>query len=103
MSTWQMLHPAMTLAHLGLLPMMLNARDPRPAREQFHSNYAHGGGWCPITGFRLMHDHTLAYPGDPPLTPRAQLQFRNELIVFYDYAWVAIIQPDRSFEVSRMD
>lgn len=100
---WEMLHPRMTRAHLGLLPEMLDDQDPRSAREQLNEAYAHGGGWDPFNGFRLTDKNGLAYPGDPTLKPIAQAKFRNELIVFYDCAWVAIIQPDRSFEVCRMD
>jgi hypothetical protein len=103
MMVWVMLDPRMTPEHLGLLPMMLSEDDPRPAKEQLNESYAHGGGWRPFAGFKLKADNTLTYPEDPPLKPLAQLQFRNELIVFYDSAWVAIIQEDRSFEVNRMD
>lgn len=103
MLDWEMLHPRMTMSHLGLLPDMISHHDPRPAKEQLDSNYQHGGGWSPMRGFTLQEDNSLTYPGDPPLPPRAQAKLREELIVFYDYAWVAVIQPDRSFEVCRMD
>jgi hypothetical protein len=103
MLTWQFLHPEMTPEHLGYLPSFLSEDDPRPAREQFDERYV--SGWNKFMGYRLGldGDHTLYYPGDPPLQPLAQCQFRDELIVFYQHAWVAIIQPDRSFEVARMD
>src|SRR5262245_45726439 len=100
---WIMLHPAMTLDHLGLLPDMLDLADPRPAREQFDANYQHGGGWHPQSGFVLSADAKMTYPGDPPLPPLAATYLRDELIVFYDCSYVAIIQPDRSFEICRMD
>jgi hypothetical protein len=103
MMVWVLLHPNMTPAHLGLLPGMLSLEDPRPAKEQFNERYAHGGGWSPFKGFTLHADNTLTYPQDPPLRPLAQLQFRDELIVFYDHAWVVIIQKDRCFEACRMD
>lgn len=103
MMTWELLHPNITPGHLGILPTMLNESDPRPAKDQFNENYAHGGGWDPFGGFELLEDNSLKYPGDPPLEPLAQLQFRNELIVFYEYSWVAIIHKDRYFEVCRMD
>jgi hypothetical protein len=82
---------------------MLDENDPRPAKDQFNERYAHGGGWHPMGGFKLNQDNSLKYPGDPPLKPVARLQFRNELIMFYDHAWVAIIHKDRYFEVCRMD
>jgi hypothetical protein len=103
MMVWVLLHPKMTPEHLGLLPQMLDDRDPRPAKDQFNVSYSHGGGWRPMKGFTLHADNTLTYPGDPPLKPLAQLQFRKELIVFYDHAWVAIIQESRYFEACRMD
>jgi len=42
-------------------------------------------------------------PGDPPFKPLAQAKLRDELIVLYEADFVAVIQPDRSFEVARMD
>jgi hypothetical protein len=103
MMVWELLHPNMTPEHLGLLPGMLDLDDPRPAKEQFNENYQHGGGWLPMKGHTLSERNWLHYPGDQPLRPLAQLQFRDELIIYYDSSFVAIIQPDRSFEVCRMD
>jgi hypothetical protein len=103
MTTWALLDPRVTPEHLGLLPMMLDTNDPRPAREQLDSNYQHGGGWRPFNGFKLRRDNALVYPGDPPTIPLAMTMLRDELIVFYESEWVAIIQPDRSFEVCRLD
>lgn len=100
---WTFLHPDMTREHLGLLPGMLDPSDPRPAREQFDANYQHGGGWFPTKGHVLSADNTLTYPGDPPLKPVAMTLLRDELILLYPYSFVAIIQPDRTFEVCRMD
>jgi hypothetical protein len=82
---------------------MLSEVDPRPAKEQFDSNYQHGGGWHPFPGFKLGTGISLHYPGDEPLEPLAMCEFRDELIVVYRFAWVAIIQRDQSFEVCRMD
>lgn len=103
MIVWELLHPHMSEEHLGLLPSMLDDRDPAPAREQFDRAYQHGGGWDPFNGFKLRPDNSLAYPGDPPTRPIAQCRLRDELIVLYEHEWVAIIQKDRSFEVCRMD
>lgn len=102
MLKWQMLHPQMTMAHLGLIPLWLLDVDKRPAREQLNEGYK-WGGWQPFEGFALGEDNSLSYPGDPPLQPLAQARLRDELIVFYRHAWVAVIQKDRSFEVCRMD
>lgn len=101
MQIWEFLDARMTPEHLGLIPYFLQDEDEASASEQFARNYI--GGWQAFPGFKLDDDNRLHYSGDPPLQPRAQTKLRDELIVFYDYAWVAIIQPDRSFEVCRMD
>lgn len=88
---------------LGFLPDMLREDDPRPAREQLDSGYRHGGGWDPFKGHELLANNAICYPGDPPLYPVAETKLRDELILLYEHDWVAIIQPDRSFEICRMD
>jgi hypothetical protein len=97
------LHPKATMDHVGIIPDMIRESDPRPAREQLHTGYSHGGGWHPFNGFTLNANDTLSYPGDPPVIPLAEIRLREERIVIYRHAWVAIIQPNRSFEVCRMD
>ena len=99
MVEFELLHPDVSL---GCVPSFLSDQDQSPAREQFNKNY-HFGGWRPFDGFELGPDNSLCYRGDPPLEPLAQYKLRDELIIFYSYAWVAIIQPDGSFEVCRMD
>jgi len=92
------------LSDLGFIPTFLSLNDPRPAKEQFDDNYQHGGGWRPIKGYTILNpDGYLLYPGDPVLKPIAEIVFRDETIRIYDYAIVCIVQPDGSFEVSRMD
>lgn len=94
---------------LGALPYMLSSDDPRPAREQFNERYGFAGGWRPFRYFTLGENNELIAPRDPeepdepPLFPVADGKLRDELILFYPHAWVAIVQPDRSFEVCRMD
>lgn len=88
---------------IGYLGDMLDDEDPRPAREQFNTAYAHGGGWQPFDGFTYMPDGSIQYPGDPPYKPRARAVLRDEVIIFYDHAWVLIAQPDGTFEIARMD
>jgi hypothetical protein len=90
------------MAMLGYIPGFLSEDDPRPAREQIDANYRHGGGWRPFKG----HTRTavgLRYPGDPPMALLATSRLRDEVIEFYDCQWLAIVQPDGSFEVCRMD
>jgi hypothetical protein len=110
---WTLVHPDMRPEHLGFLPSFLSEKDPRPAREQIASNYAHGGGWNPMKGFRYtprpMKDPrlwmlgTLKYPGDPPLVPRAMALLRKERLILYDHDFLMILQDDDSYEVSRVD
>lgn len=99
----QLLHPRATTEMAGLIPAWLNPLDPRSAKDQLDANYKHGGGWRPFKGFTLKANDAIAYPGDPDLPPILQMTLRNERIVMYPHAWVAIIQPDRSYEICRMD
>lgn len=92
------------LDHLGLIPGFFLDSDPRPAREQAAERYAHGGGWKPMRGFEFNPEtNCLEYPDDEPTRPLAEWMLRDERIVVFEHAWVAIIQPDGTFEVSRMD
>lgn len=89
--------------YLGYIPGFLSESDTRPAREQFNDGYAHGGGWMPFNGFRMHPNGNIQYPGDPETKLLAEAKLRDETIRVYEHAWVAIVQPDGSFEVSRMD
>lgn len=100
---WTFHNCRMTYADLGFLPLMLDVNSPLPAQEQLNSGYAHGGGFQPFTGFELLSDNTIKYPGDPVLFPLASCKLKDELIVFHPHSWVAIIQPNRSFVIARMD
>lgn len=89
---------------VGAIPYFLHNADPRPAREQFNERYAHGGGWMPMSGFKFDSEgQTLKYPGDPAYKPLAVGKLRDETIIVYQYAIVAIVQPSGAFEVARMD
>lgn len=92
----------------GLIPAFLSESDPAPACEQFRRNYAHGGGWGPMREWQLTDNDdwrkvTIRYPGDPPLRALGMIVLRTERIFIFPHAWVAIVQPDGRFEVSRMD
>jgi|SRR5215471_1888501 len=93
--------PRATLEHWGYIPLWLSDDDPRPAKEQLNSGYV--SGWRPFKGFTMNAQEALVYPGDPPQRPIAEIKLREERIILYPSAWVAIIQPDGSFEVCRMD
>lgn len=100
---WRQKHPKATPDMLGLIPDFVSEADPRPAKEQFHTAYAHGGGWNDFTGFAMLSDGNMQYPGDPPTRLLYETQLRDETIRVYEDAWVAIIQPDGSFVVSSLD
>lgn len=95
-------HPHATVQFMGYIPLWLNETNPADAKTQLNAGYQFGG-WDPMKGFTLDDKDRLHYPGDPPLEPRCEIQFRNERIVAYDHAIFAVIQPDKSFEACRMD
>jgi hypothetical protein len=104
MLKFTMKHPRMTKEALGFIPSFLDANDPRPAREQLHDNYTHGGGFTPFNGFDMtVTGNAINYPGDPPQPLLAEAKLRDEIIRVYDGAWVAVVQPDDSFVIARMD
>jgi hypothetical protein len=92
----------------GILPDLLSPLDPRSAAEQLQETYAHGGGWSPFARFAL-HDWqqpgqaTLAYPEDPPMREISRAKLRDETLILFECEWLAIVQPDGRFEVSRVD
>lgn len=89
---------------LGLIPEFLSETDPRPAAEQFHERYSHGGGWRPMKGWKMGPIGELMFDGDTEtLPPIAVATLRDEMICIHQSAWVSIRQLDGTFEVSRMD
>ena len=92
---------------MGAIPHFLHPDDPRPAREQFAANYSFGG-WSPMRGWKLTNVETVGgaracYPGDPPMRELSRGSLNDETIIMFQSAWVAVVQPDGSFEISRMD
>lgn len=98
---WIAKHPQAHPDMLGFIPNFLNEDDPRSVKEQFNSNYI--SGWNSFPGFTMLENGNMTYPGDPPMILLFETKLRNETIRFYQHEWVAILQPDGSFEVSRMD
>lgn len=94
---------------VGLIPTFLNYDDDRPVKEQIDTAYQHGGGWKHFDGFTLIHagskhdKYSIEYEGDSPNHELSRATLRDELLVFFEHAWLAIIQKDGSFEVSRLD
>jgi hypothetical protein len=95
-----------TNIHLcGLLPTFVRESDPRPAAVQINERYIHGG-WNSFKGFALREvggQYRLTYPEDPPRFELARAKLRDETIVLFQSDWVAVIQPDGSFDVARID
>ena len=93
----------------GLLPEFFSLDDPRPARDQLHEAYAHGGGVRPFDGFTVLGSRDdpeslrLSYPGDPELPALAYAHLRNELIVMFTYSWVAIFPLSGAPIITRCD
>lgn len=83
------------------IPYFLYEDDPRPAAEQFNSNYI--GGWSPFEGFVVHPDGSIQYPEDPVLPVLVWWKFRDEVIRIHVGSWVSITQPDGSVQISRMD
>jgi len=100
---WTFHHPLMTSEMLGYIPDFLSAHNPKPAVQQLHEAYRHGGGWHKFEGFKMLPNKDLSYPDDPPVRLLASCTLRDEEIRFYQHSWVAVVQKDGSFEVARMD
>ena len=113
MLSFSRLDPRVTDDHLGLIPAFFTENDPRPAIEQVNERYAHCGGWFDFKvgpkGFKTMDDHrVLKYPDDPPMHAYAEATLhlgtdKPERIIIYESAFVAIVQSDGSYRVSRLD
>lgn len=100
--------PRVSHSAIGLIPHLI-WDNATPAREIFAKTYAHGGGWNPFEGFKLVirddGRRTIKYPGDPALVELASAvrPTTGETIVVFQHAWVMVIQPNGDFEISRMD
>ena len=89
---------------VGQIKYFAHENDKRPLKYQFNERYCHGGGWNNIDGFMFdKEDLSLSYPGDPKLYPLVCGEFRDQKVYIYPYSLVLILDPDGSFEVSRMD
>lgn len=104
MMTWRQCHPEADVEMLGFVPMFFDDTDPASARDQINMNYSHGGGWQPFPGIRAAVDFmSLHFPGDPPYVALYETRLRDERIILYDHKWLAIIQPDHTYEIARVD
>lgn len=102
---WIQRHPLATQEMLGYIPMFLDDNDKRPAKEQINDNYRHGGGWRSLDGL-TMHPDKLVDPNDGNPFDFVLLwesELNDEILRFYNGSMLAVIQPDGSFEVTRID
>lgn len=90
---------------LGTIPSMLSEDDPAGGVEQIDRAYKDaGGGWRDTPGFTLdLRIPVLTYPGDLPRLLLAEAKLRDERILFFNGAWIAVVQPDGAFRVARID
>lgn len=100
---WHPKHPKADFSMLGFLPNFIHESKPESARDQLHAAYRHNGGWAPFPGFTMLPNGNLQSPGDPPTRLLFEAQLRDEVMRFYEDAWVAVVQPGGEFEVCRMD
>lgn len=83
----------------GLLPVVLQSGNSRPAREQLQDRYSHGGGYMPVPGnwsltVGPVGRWSLGYPGDPPYreVSRAYLPHSRELLVLFECSFMVIVE-----------
>lgn len=90
---------------LGDIPFWLSAVHDGGAVDQIDRMYGPiGGGWRDSTGFQLdVERGLLSYPSDDPLRLIASAELRTERILIFDGSWVAVVQPDGSSRVARID
>ena len=105
MIEFRLLDERMTSDDLGFLPAFFSEKDPRSAAEQLADNYAHGGGYSPLPGWKKAGgDYCVKYPGDEILRPLAIAKLHGkETLVFYKDAWLGIWQPTGDFVMTRVD
>lgn len=88
----------------GLLLGFLDEEEPKSVQEQFAAGYGFGqllemsGG---INSDSLKYES--AYSEDQPLAPLSVLYFRDEQVILYPYAIVAILKSDTPTFITRMD
>mgnify|MGYP006921446363 CR=1 FL=1 len=89
---------------LGSIPSFLSADDPADAVTQIDRAYDQFGGWRDSAKWRIDYVNGRAhYPGDPPRVLIAEARLRDELILFFNGAYIAVMQPDGSHRMARID
>lgn len=83
----------------GLIPHFLDNEEEK-ALDCFNRHYPFGTH--ELVGAEIK-DGAMLYPNDPPLYPYMEVAHGNEMVYIYPHAFVAIVQPDGSSYVTRMD
>lgn len=89
---------------IGFVPYFFEAGDERHPAEQIAERYAHGGGWTPQEGFTIEEDGLRYKDGAKDrLLFSFMVHGHPQTLHLYECAWLAIVEPDGSFAVSRVD
>jgi hypothetical protein len=94
----------------GMLPEILRPDDPRPVKEQLNDRYSHGGGFMASKGFTFKKEGDkaiLSYEiedDDPEIYQEwSRSKVNDEELYLFDASFMAIVQPDGTYEVTRVD
>ena len=101
---YQWSHPHL-IGYLGQI--FLNGTG-ETAQEQLNQRYAHGGGFHPFEGFILAGADetdaaTITYPKDPPMREVSRLSLNEQTLILFEHQWLAIVEADNSYRVTRVD
>lgn len=94
-----------TIEHVGMIPTFLNILDSRKAVDQINEHYAHGGGWRPLSGYKMdFKTFSLTFAGDARKLPIAIIPLNDELVLIYEHGYVAIVHAvTKAVDVARLD
>jgi hypothetical protein len=101
---WELVHPRATFDMLGYVPGFIDISSDAPLRDQINAGYV--SGWHRSASEWVRISNTLqGHPEDPPfpMIARYRHQPTGELLEFYTSCYTAIVQPDGTFEVARLD
>lgn len=89
---------------VGFIPAFVSEENPDSVTKQINDRYSYGGGWNPLEGFVMdKSDKSIQYPEDPKLMPLAVGVIKGCEVIVYDHGWVAVVNEDGNYEVSRID
>lgn len=96
--------PNAILEACGLLPHWLleGLQNGEPAKDALISRYQFYFG--PMEGGKILPDGRYEYPDDPYLYPLVKVEHGDEIIYFYQYAIVGVINTQTGEQwITRMD